>query len=55
MSNQTDTQDRVVNVQLTAEQVKTLKDFIFNEGWRGDKSGTLSDIYRRLFWAELRD
>ena len=51
MSNQTDQADRVVTVQLTAQQVQVLKDFIYNEGWRGD----LSDIYRRLFLAELQN
>ena len=51
MSNQTDQADRVVTVQLTAQQVQVLKDLIYNEGWRGD----LSDIYKRLFWADLQD
>ena len=51
MSNQTDQADRVVTVQLTAQQVRVLKDLIYNEGWRGD----LSDIYRRLFLAELQN
>lgn len=43
-----------IQVTLTVEQVKILKDFLYNEGWRGDRSGALSDIYKRLFWAELK-
>lgn len=55
MSNQTDQADRVVTVQLTAQQVQVLKGFIYNEGWRGDRTSALSDIYKRLFWAELQN